>query len=85
MSRTETIKTVRKHQRKSVLDDNKTLMEAGLRASKQAVQQALDAGIVITYVENGELVHLDPSKQKPLRKAKVKGSGVKLRELLCQS
>nr|UKE83692.1 hypothetical protein KXZ65_22195 [Pectobacterium sp. PL152] len=35
------IKIVRKHQRKSKIDDNRTLMQVGARASKQAIKEAL--------------------------------------------
>ena len=52
----QAVRTVRKHQRKSELDDNKTLMDIGARASRTAVQQALDAGVSITFVENASRV-----------------------------
>lgn len=85
MSTDQLIKKVRKHQRKSALDDNKTLMDAGLRASKQAIQAAFDAGVTITFVENGELVKLDANHKKSSVKSGKVQPKIKLRELLCQN
>lgn len=81
----QAVKTVRKHQRKSELDDNKTLMDIGVRASRTAVQQALDAGVSITFVENGEMVKLDAGNKKTSLKRVTVKPELKLRDLLCQN
>ncbi|MCE9732897.1 hypothetical protein [Pectobacterium punjabense] len=78
------IKVVRKHQRKSKIDDNRTLMQVGVRASKQAIKEALDSGVSIAYIKDGRLVSQAPdgtlSEIKP-----VNGQPpLKLRELLCR-
>jgi len=81
----QSVKTVRKHQRKSELDDNKTLMDIGVRASRTAVQQAVDAGVSITFVENGDMVKLDAGNKKTFLKRVTAKPELKLRDLLCQN
>lgn len=81
----QSVRTVRKHQRKSELDDNKTLMDIGARASRTAVQQALDAGVSITFVENGDVVKLDAGNKKTFVKRIAAKPELKLRDLLCQN
>ncbi len=78
------IRTVRKQQRKSAIDDNKTLIEMGLKASRQAVQQAFDAGVAITVIENGRLITVDAENHKTELKKVAGKPQQKLRELLCQ-
>ncbi|WP_417704839.1 hypothetical protein [Rheinheimera aquimaris] len=79
------VRTIRKHQRKSVLDDNKTLMDIAVKASRAAVQQAMDAGVAITFVEDGFLIKLEADKKRTSVKRVSNQPQLKLRELLCQN
>ncbi|MBA0157804.1 MULTISPECIES: hypothetical protein [Pectobacterium] len=79
------IKVVRKHQRKSKIDDNRTLMQIGARASKQAIKEALDSGVSIAYIKDGWLVSQAPDGTLSEIKAVDGQPPIKLRELLCRA
>lgn len=79
------IKVVRKHQRKSALDDNKTLMQVGEKASRKAIKEALESGVSVTYIQNGRLIRLDPNGTIVVLKRTENRDAVTLRDLLCRT
>ncbi|MEC5318548.1 hypothetical protein VSX61_06290 [Brenneria populi subsp. brevivirga] len=79
------LKVVRKHQRKSGIDDNKTLMQLGARASRQAIKDALSSGVSITYIQNGRIVRQAPDGTTEEIKSTESQETIKLRDLLCRT
>ncbi|MCL2899899.1 hypothetical protein [Brenneria tiliae] len=79
------IKVVRKHQRKSAIDDNKTLMQLGARASRQAIKNALSSGVSITYIQDGHIIRQAPDGTTEEIKSTKSQETIKLKELLCHT
>lgn len=79
------IKTARKKPRQDALTDLSTLQALAGTATRQAREKARQAGIAVTFIENGRLMQRDGSGQvEELREIADKPK-VSLKELLCQA
>lgn len=81
---TEQIKSVRKRHRQAPLDDIETLQTLATQASRRAVKEARNAGVAITYIEDGRLIQRNPDRSLTELK-KIDRPKLKLDELLCRA
>lgn len=80
----EQIKSVRKKHRQAPLDDIKNLQTLALKASRQATKKARDAGVSVTYIDNGSLMQRKPDGSVTELK-KIDRPRLSLDDILCQA
>ncbi len=79
------LKVIRKHTRKDPLDDNRKLLGLAKESSRKAVNELLQAGISVVYLENGQLVEKGPNQEiTVVRGKKSAPNNFSLKDYLCQ-
>ena len=85
MSERISVKVIRKHPRQKPLDDVKNLQKLASQASHRAVREAREAGVAITYIENGRLVQRNADQTIVELKKLEQKPKLNLDEFLCQA